>query len=221
MMPHVRIMPSLQYHRRISTDLLAQSAIPNISKPRDAAEVQDLYRRTLAASWSRQPSELPADECIEDIFGGGDGWGTKRQPQADQDSDDDETDHFGGTLRPSDFRRYANHHQRTPSGSHSRHRRTHSASSDRSASTVTGGGSGSGSRSHRRGGRSNNEDSRDSRDDGLGSSRSGSLGSLAPTLGSSSDGGRGEPGMRRAREVNEFEVREDLIAWKLPGGVSS
>lgn len=33
-----------------------------------------MYRRTLAASWAAQPGEPRADECIEDIFAGGDGW---------------------------------------------------------------------------------------------------------------------------------------------------
>ena len=33
-----------------------------------------MYRRTLAASWQLIPGELNADECIEDIFAGGDGW---------------------------------------------------------------------------------------------------------------------------------------------------
>ncbi|KAG5942834.1 hypothetical protein E4U60_007078 [Claviceps pazoutovae] len=211
------------------------SPIPSIAKSRDAAEVQDLYRRTLAASWSRQPNELPADECIEDIFSGGNGWRTKRESHSNHDSDDDnnnnnegggdgdeddEEEPFGGTLRPSDFRRYANHQR-----SRSRHRRPHSACSDRSLSTVTGdGANGPGGRlGHRRGGPPHVEDSRDSRDDDAGSSRSGSLGSLAPTLGSSEGGlagGRIEAGMRRAREVGEFEVRDDLVAWKLPGGVA-
>lgn len=39
-----------------------------------------MYRRTLAAYWSAQPGELKADECIEDIFGGGDGWGDREKP---------------------------------------------------------------------------------------------------------------------------------------------
>ncbi|KAG6038774.1 hypothetical protein E4U41_003706 [Claviceps citrina] len=194
------------------------SPMPSIAKSRDAAEVQDLYRLTLAASWSRQHNELPADECIEDIFAGGNGWGTKRESRSNHDSEDDE-EPFGGTLRPSDFQRYADHH-RSHSASqsnhrHRHHRRTHSASSNRSASTVT--------RGHRRGGPSHRDDSRDSRDDDRGSSRSGSLGSLAPTLGSSSDGGglSAGSGMRRAKEMSEFEVRDDLVAWKLPGGVAA
>lgn len=41
----------------------------------------------------------------------------------------------------------------------------------------------------------------------------------------SSDGLRGEgsqrgrTGMRRATEVDEFDVRDDLMAWRLPGTV--
>jgi hypothetical protein len=56
--------------------------------------------------------------------------------------------------------------------------------------------------------------------------RSGSLASLATTTGESSsdrdrDGHhRGRDGFRRAREVDEFEVRDDLVAWRLPGKVS-
>ncbi|KAK9366361.1 N-terminal C2 in EEIG1 and EHBP1 proteins-domain-containing protein [Lipomyces kononenkoae] len=36
--------------------------------------IPSLYRKTLTASWQRQEGELPAEECIEDIFAGGDGW---------------------------------------------------------------------------------------------------------------------------------------------------
>jgi hypothetical protein len=50
-----------------------ETAVPNI-KNRDAGANQDMYRRTLAASWQLIPGELNADECIEDIFAGGDGW---------------------------------------------------------------------------------------------------------------------------------------------------
>jgi hypothetical protein len=54
------------------------------SKSRDASELQDMYRRTLAAYWSAQPGELKADECIEDIFAGGDGWGDRAKPYSPQ-----------------------------------------------------------------------------------------------------------------------------------------
>ncbi|KAI9837970.1 MAG: hypothetical protein M1819_006124 [Sarea resinae] len=48
-----------------------------IQKSREIGEQQDVYRRTLAASWAMQADELPADECIENIFAGGDGWRPK------------------------------------------------------------------------------------------------------------------------------------------------
>lgn len=47
------------------------------SKSREHGELQDMYRRTLAASWAAGSGEPRADECIEDIFSGGDGWGER------------------------------------------------------------------------------------------------------------------------------------------------
>lgn len=52
---------------------------------REKNEQQAIYRKTLVAAFSSQ--ELPADECIEDIFAGGDGWGRYRESSmATQDS---------------------------------------------------------------------------------------------------------------------------------------
>ena len=48
------------------------------SKSREHGELQDMYRRTLAASWAASPGQPRADDCIEDIFSGGDGWGGSR-----------------------------------------------------------------------------------------------------------------------------------------------
>ena len=45
------------------------------SRNKEAGEMMDMYRRTLAAFWASQPGELKADEAVEDIFAGGDGWG--------------------------------------------------------------------------------------------------------------------------------------------------
>ncbi|KAM0720414.1 hypothetical protein Q7P37_004550 [Cladosporium fusiforme] len=57
--------------------------VPSLSvNSREAGEMQDMYRRTLAAYWSAQPGELKADEAIEDIFAGGDGWGRTGRPPA-------------------------------------------------------------------------------------------------------------------------------------------
>jgi hypothetical protein len=51
---------------------------------KETGEMQDMYRRTLAAFWASQPGELKADECIEDIFSGGDGWGKQGKPEQSQ-----------------------------------------------------------------------------------------------------------------------------------------
>lgn len=57
-------------------------AVPSLSTSRrELGEMQDMYRRTLAAHWAGMPGELRADECIEDIFAGGDGWGKNGAPQ--------------------------------------------------------------------------------------------------------------------------------------------
>lgn len=261
------------------------------AKTRDASELQDMYRRALAASWSCQPGELPADECVEDIFGGGDGWknpsAAHRHREADSRSktrfqDDASSSRSSGseevshnTLRPSDLRKLRRY----------MHHRHHSGSSEKSGlSTVVGSpplsgapennsnnlqhsGSTHSSRSHKgrstsrhRPGAAHNSHrrhhSRESNHNGpfsldaainsgngvLGPAvliesansnnsnnsshgRRESLTSLAPTLGSLSSERdshvgqqeRGRDGFRRPREVDEFEVRSDLVSWALPG----
>ncbi|KAJ9608206.1 hypothetical protein H2200_007194 [Cladophialophora chaetospira] len=48
--------------------------IPSItSKTRELSEAQDIYRRTLAATWACQAGELAPDTLIENLFAGGDG----------------------------------------------------------------------------------------------------------------------------------------------------
>ncbi|KAK4156976.1 N-terminal C2 in EEIG1 and EHBP1 proteins-domain-containing protein [Chaetomidium leptoderma] len=246
-------------------------------KSRDVFELQDMYRRALAASWASPPGELPADQCIEDIFGGGEGFGAppkssshgrghsrhhtavaghhgragaanngmddssrhprrnlRQQQQQDSssvsDDDDNENGDMMGTIRPRDLARLR------------RQLRDHSVASDRSAAaaaTVVGGSGGNGEQRdldressrgiglainggalrepfpsfppsfhHRR------EESKITHDGGGLRSRSSSLISLATTLGSERD--RGREGFKRAREVEEFEVRDDLIAWTVP-----
>ncbi|KAK8070941.1 hypothetical protein PG997_011144 [Apiospora hydei] len=265
-------------------------------KARDTSELQDMYRRALAASWACQPGELPADECVEDIFGGGDGWKNPASPHRSREtnsrsksripddasssrsSGSEEVHH--GTLRPSDLRRLRKY----------MHHRHHSGASEKSGlSTVIGSppltgttendinignsnnnnnlrpsGSTHSSRSHK--GRSvsrhrpatghSSHRRQHSRESGhnapfsldaavnsgngvLGPAvlieetnsnnashgRRESLTSLAPTLGSISterdsrgnQQDRGREGFRRPREVDEFEIRSDLVSWALPG----
>jgi hypothetical protein len=75
----VSSVESAQWPSLMTTDAPSLS-----SKSREAGELQDMYRRTLAAYWSAQPGELKADECIEDIFAGGDGWGDREKPYSQQ-----------------------------------------------------------------------------------------------------------------------------------------
>ncbi|KAL8739105.1 MAG: hypothetical protein Q9181_000216 [Wetmoreana brouardii] len=99
------------------------------SKTREVGKLQDMYRRTLAASWAAQDGELPADECIEDIFAGGDGWAealteSKKAAQRPSGSTDGhESDSDRRTLRA---------HQRNSSRSHAKHTKGHGRISSRS-----------------------------------------------------------------------------------------
>ena len=83
------------------------------SKTREIGELQDMYRRTLAASWAAQAGELPADKCIENIFAGGDGWAKEKtskpvagaKHRAENETGDSETE----------TRRTHGHHKRNSS----------------------------------------------------------------------------------------------------------
>jgi len=176
--------------------------MPSINRSREAVELQDVYRKSLAASWGAQTGELPADQCVEDIFSGGDGW--KSQSAEDefpmphqhlrpgaQQSDEDDYDR-GLEMRP--------HHNRTTSDS-----------SIRSMNTITGKTFASGIGHKYKKSRDRNT---------LGAHmRENSTSSLNSQLhGSSSEGSeRGGVGFKHAHEVDEFDVREDLMAWRLPG----
>ena len=86
--------------------------MPSMSKKtRELGKLQDMYRRTLAASWAAQAGELPADKCIEDIFAGGDGWGshtdntnTPHLRPSDDSTEDRESDVERRTVRRQDNR---------------------------------------------------------------------------------------------------------------------
>lgn len=227
-----------------------------IGKSRDVFELQDMYRRALAASWASQPGELPADQCIEDIFAGGDGFvispkltngggrghtrhhtlvasrnggdsspddrtrGGRPLRRADSGSVSDEDDNgdMMGTLRPRDMARLRSSHMRTRSGSSDRSTvltdRDRDRDRDLNQESSRGIGiSGLTHMFHRR------EESKITHAGGL-RSRSSSMLSMAPTLGSGSsdrDHHRGSrDGFKRVREVDEFDVRDDLVAWTVP-----
>jgi hypothetical protein len=204
---------------RLTVQSAIAAAVPNLSKPRDAAELQDLYRSVLTASWCRQPEEQSAEEVIDDIFNGGNGWKTKphnASPVTDGDDDDDDIGHRG-TVRTRDVRRITHnllhphihgHNHRSPSRHRSNngpngssHRRTPSNSSDKSFSTVTV------TPSNRRKGVRIHERHLD---------HARSMASMTSTMTLDSDPMR-EANYKGAREVKEDDMRNDLVAWRLPG----
>ncbi|KAI4204217.1 MAG: hypothetical protein LQ348_001306 [Seirophora lacunosa] len=117
------------------------SHMPSMSsKTRELGKLQDMYRRTLTASWAAQDGELPADECIEDIFAGGDGWGKagkgarkNAKPAGGGSTDGEESE-------PADRKTLKPHHARNSSSSHGKrssnrskvHLRTSNTGSDSS-----------------------------------------------------------------------------------------
>jgi hypothetical protein len=234
-------------------------------KSRDAYEVQDMYRRALAASWVGQPGDMPADECIEDIFGGGDGFRDdnnsakkKRQPASSSGLDAGNAtpksgkttkfhansprgsnnkyspgkspassgsgeEELGGTLRPHHLARLRQHFHRSTTEEKTTTTTAFPAFKGSTTTTDRNGGSegGGGPSVHfdtpRSGGGGGNrrDESREERP----RSRSESLASLTTTLGSS-ERGRDRDGFKKPREVQEFDVREDMVAWTM-GGVAT
>ena len=165
-------------------------AIPAMSKSRDHSELQDMYRRALAASWAAQPGELAADQCIEDIFNGGDGWKEKKHHEVVATPRITQEDSASASGDEQNQRR--SHHHRTKSGS-----------STKSQTTITGKSS-----SHHMGHKHSR--SRDSVQHATGIQS-------PQTETSSENSERGRSGFKKAHEVDEFEVRDDLVAWRLPG----
>lgn len=118
--------------------------VPSMSnKTREISKLQDVYRRTLAASWAAQAGELPADQCIEDIFAGGDGWGQQEESYKTvsvRPSDESAADHDSEGDRRT-VRRHNNRPAEYGSRLGTKPRHTHTNSKDhgdRGASGVNG-----------------------------------------------------------------------------------
>ncbi|ETS85006.1 hypothetical protein PFICI_03031 [Pestalotiopsis fici W106-1] len=211
------------------------------NKSRDASELQDMYRRALAASWNSQPGELAADECIEDIFSGGSGWKdqtgsssrSEKDHSRDRNGEDVSSTSSGseevnsGTLRPSDVLKVRDQFSR----SRGRHSRSRSGASERSLAATFRSSGRARSRNPQQpqqgGSHGQQYQHRHLREDPYESpslDHSASMASLTPTLGSMGSAGSGSGSSRdhgfarrSYREVNEFDVRDDLVSWALPG----
>ncbi|KAL3478714.1 mitochondrial inner-membrane-bound regulator-domain-containing protein [Aspergillus californicus] len=54
------------------------------TQSREVADMQEMYRRTLAASWTSRADDLPADKLIEGLFSGNVGWDDPQGTEAEQ-----------------------------------------------------------------------------------------------------------------------------------------
>ncbi|KAI9734425.1 MAG: hypothetical protein M1818_006813 [Claussenomyces sp. TS43310] len=180
-------------------------SLPMLNKTREAGELQDMYRRTISAYWASQAGELPADQCIEDIFAGGTGWASKTKqdkvPQPRQhDLPGDQTAHFG------EYERWINKR------SHHHHHRKNSGSSPASRTTTgprnTGPGTG-----HRHTKSKEQADLKNGTND--------ITGGVDMNLHSSSldvtEKGRSGDHFKNVHEISEFDIKEDLRSWRVPG----
>ncbi|RMZ83074.1 hypothetical protein DV738_g1286, partial [Chaetothyriales sp. CBS 135597] len=119
----------------LSTEIGEGDDIPSITtKTRELTEAQDLYRRTLAATWACQHGEMAPDQLIEDLFAGGDG-GRLEPPKTLQDikladspyiHSHDESLHSSSSDNESKRTVTPGHH-RTPSTPKHSHRRADSS----------------------------------------------------------------------------------------------
>jgi hypothetical protein len=160
------------------------------SKSRETGELQDMYRRTLAAYWAAQPGELKADECIEDIFAGGDGWGgkdhsTPHSPRRDQLAIGEESDD-----------------QRGAGDSH-----LSSLSNSRNMTSKTGKGVADSVKSLRHSHHSRHRSA--GKADGV--SGRGSIEQQANHLKAEAERNKG----KSSYEVDELELREDMRSWNI------
>jgi N-terminal C2 in EEIG1 and EHBP1 proteins len=184
--------------------------MPNMtSKTRELSELQDMYRRTLTASWSCGLDELPPDKLIEDLFAGGDGGAMKPPPliaqsrfsprsQPGSPRQDDETGGDSANVGETDLRRPIGNRFLTPDMA----RRGRDAGKGE--------------------GRSGQWRSSSARTVSA-EARSPSASPIASVSGRQSierqmqriDKDTRRKGTTSVREVSEFDVREDLRSWEI------
>ncbi|KAJ5625551.1 hypothetical protein N7510_001860 [Penicillium lagena] len=70
--------------------------LPSINvQSREVADMQDMYRRTLAASWTSRAGDLPADKLVEELFAGSSCWNNKaHNTNRGAAAEDDHADSF-------------------------------------------------------------------------------------------------------------------------------
>lgn len=186
--------------------------MPSVAtKTREMSEMQDIYRRTLAATWSCGFEELPPDKLIEDLFAGGDGGTMKPPPpiaksraspipipQQESPQPDDEAGGDGASVGEFGSKRQGAQNLLTPDmARRGQGARTREGGNERWKSASRGGTPDSASSTNT-------------------STRSGISGreSIEQQIHLSYKD-KNLDGQRRLRGVSEFDIRENLRSWKI------
>ena len=192
------------------------SEVPLITKKtRELTESQDMYRRTLAATWACRSGELPPDKLVEDLFAGGDGgsmrpperargWGSAKHAAGRVDGDDT------SSISDAESRRTAKPAFLSPdtaghefqNGHGHGHGHAHGNGNNKEEQ-----------RGHRRHGTRSGHGSGSS-NGGSGDTVVGVRGSIEQQMPDSVRGhGRRDRDQKEYKEVTEFDIREDLRSW--------
>ncbi|KAG0129546.1 hypothetical protein HOY82DRAFT_540662 [Tuber indicum] len=161
------------------------------SQKRETSAIQDMYRCTLAASWQLQAGELHPEECIEDIFAGGDGW----TPRSER-----------GRAGKAKSVRYESDLSRSSKGS------------DSDSLSVVSAGAASGASSTNQAAMQRHTNTRDARRRKDGDTLSIMSNLTGPKV-ERKQSSRSTGSARSAYEVDELRAREDLVSWRMPSTV--
>ena len=169
-------------------DSVSGGPLPSLSaKSSEVSDMQDLYRRTLAASWNSRSTDLPADKLIENLFSGGSDYNNGTQNQRQSRLDD--------SLNVASVENGANQRE-SPSANHlspSFERRPKSSSSNEVKGPELLSAIGNMSNGHGHGRRG---------------------GSIEQQI-FDNPKARGLRSRASEQEVSEFDVREDLRSWEI------
>jgi hypothetical protein len=186
---------------------------PLTKKTRELTESQDMYRRTLAATWACRVGELPPDRLVEDLFAGGDGgimkppekvhgWRSAKGAAGRTEGDDP------SSMSDAEAKRTARSAFLSPDAA---------GGAFRTGNTGAGGANGNGKQDqtgHRRHGSRSGHGSGSSPGPGDTSTPISGRGSIEQQMPESMRGhGNRHRDHKEYKEVTEFDIREDLSSW--------
>lgn len=112
--------------------------LPSITtKSREVADMQEMYRRTLAASWTSRARDLPVDKLIEELFAGSSCWNNESHNNYNDAYPDIHNDHLSAEVATQQTRagkRLSPSFEKRPKSASSNH--SHSGKTPDSHSTL-------------------------------------------------------------------------------------